>query len=229
MAGYTSSLPLDYFVRAVGKADVNYATTMQYPVVESVLNGEIAARALLLNCLTADYAPLWRECWLPEYAGFTWAKGDPRLPREAFAGKGATWCWDSPLRTDYARRQALVELDVLCSLALGLTLDQLQTVYRLGFSRLKACEDDTWYDVNGRVAFALNARPSTFDRKSFEAIKAVPAGTFALTYTDDTRPGGPRERTLEYVAPFDRCDRVEDYRTAWEFFLAKYGAKGVRA
>lgn len=230
MAGYTHSIPFDYFVRAAGKGHVNYATTMQYPVVDSVLNGEILARALLLNCLTVDYADLWRECWLAEYADFTWAKDDPRLPAGAFAGKDSTWTWDSPLRTDYARRQALVELDVLCSMALGLTLDQLQTVYRLDFSVLKSYEDDTYYDVNGRTVFSKKSLgPSVFSRPDFERIKGAASGTFPLTYTDDTQPGGPRERTIEYVAPFDKCDRVEDYRTAWKFFSSKYGMGGLDA
>ena len=30
-------------------------------------------------------------------------------------------------------------------------------------------------------------------------------------------------RTIEYVAPFDRCDREQDYETAWRFFEEKYG------
>lgn len=33
----------------------------------------------------------------------------------------------------------------------------------------------------------------------------------------------PREREIRYMAPFDRCDRVEDYRTAWAFFEREYG------
>ena len=198
---------------------------MQYPVVDSPLNPEISARALLLNCLTGDYAPLWHECWLPEYAGLSWAKADLRLPASAFAGKGRTWTWDSPLRTDYARRQALVELDVLCSLALGLTLEQLQTVYRLDFSVLKGYEDDTYYDANGHMVFSSKKElgPSVLDRKTFEPMKAAASGTFDHTYTDDTQPGGPRERTLVFEAPFDRCDRAADYAQAWAFFAAKYG------
>jgi hypothetical protein len=36
--------------------------------------------------------------------------------------------------------------------------------------------------------------------------------------TDDTLPGGPRERTIPYIAPFDTCDRETDYQTAWEFW-----------
>lgn len=44
------------------------------------------------------------------------------------------------------------------------------------------------------------------------------SGTVSRTIVDDTLPGGPFERTITYEAPFDRCDRVEDYRVAWEFF-----------
>ena len=43
-----------------------------------------------------------------------------------------------------------------------------------------------------------------FDRKEFELnMKDAPAGKkFYRTIMDDTMPGGPVERTIEYVAPF---------------------------
>jgi hypothetical protein len=44
------------------------------------------------------------------------------------------------------------------------------------------------------------------------------SGTAGRTITDDTLPGGVRERVITYVAPFDRCDREADYATAWSFF-----------
>ena len=44
------------------------------------------------------------------------------------------------------------------------------------------------------------------------------SGMVTRTDQDDTLPGGPRERVIEYVAPFDRCDREADYATAWKFF-----------
>jgi len=43
-------------------------------------------------------------------------------------------------------------------------------------------------------------------------------GTVKRTITDDTLPGGPREHVIEYVAPFDRCDREKDYATVWAAF-----------
>ena len=58
-------------------------------------------------------------------------------------------------------------------------------------------------------------------------MKDAPAGKkFYRTIMDDTMPGGPVERTIEYVAPFDRCDREQDYETAWKFFEEKYGKIG---
>lgn len=54
-------------------------------------------------------------------------------------------------------------------------------------------------------------------------MKDAPEGcVFARTITDDTMLGGPVERTVDYVAPFDRCDREKDYETAWKFFEEKY-------
>jgi hypothetical protein len=47
----------------------------------------------------------------------------------------------------------------------------------------------------------------------------VPDGTkVEMTVTDDTLPGGPRQVTRTFVAPFARTNREEDYRIAWAFF-----------
>ena len=38
---------------------------------------------------------------------------------------------------------------------------------------------------------------------------------------DDTLPGGPVRRTIQYGAPFSLADREEDYRTAWAHFASR--------
>jgi hypothetical protein len=49
----------------------------------------------------------------------------------------------------------------------------------------------------------------------WEQIKSKKSGTVERTITDNTLPGGPRQRTIIYEAPFDRCDREQDYETVW--------------
>lgn len=176
--------------------------------------------------LTKHYSSLWKNCWDEKYQLDSWAKQDSRLDNTHFAKLTPQWTWDTPLRTDYERRQALVEIDVLTAMALGMTLEQLKTIYRIQFPVLQSYEADTWYDANGRITFTNNRSlvGVGFDRKEFELnMKDAPAGKkFYRTIMDDTMPGGPMERTIEYVAPFDRCNREQDYETAWKFFETKY-------
>ncbi len=62
-----------------------------------------------------------------------------------------------------------------------------------------------------------------FSRKELDGIKEKPSGTVQRTITDDTLPGGPIERTIVYEAPFTKCDREEDYETAWKEFERRGG------
>jgi hypothetical protein len=187
-------------------------------------------RTLALNCLTTHYADLWSECWDESFRSQRWAKQDPRLPNSFFTQLTPTWQRDCALRSDYARRQALVEIDVLVAQALKLTLDELITIYRVQFPVMQQYERDTWYDQNGRIVFTASKGLTGvgFPRKGsgrgankttgWEDIQGMTSGTVSRTIVDDTLPGGPVERTITYEAPFDRCDRVGDYRVVWGYF-----------
>ena len=228
-SGELASIPYDFFIKATGKGDAKFSTLSLLPVVNGGMNDSIIIRTLLLNSLTKYYGKLWKHCYKPVFHRETWTKSDPRLRPERFTSLTDTWVWDAPLRTDYERRQALVEIDVLTAMALGMTLEQLKTIYRIQFPVLQQYEADTWYDANGRIVFTNNRGLTGvgFSRPEWESgIKGAPAGQkFYRTIIDDTMPGGPIERTIEYVAPFDRCDREQDYETAWKFFEEKYGKR----
>ena len=171
-----------------------------------------------------------------------WANSEPRLSSEFFAGLTREWHRDVALRTDYARRQALVEIDVLAAMALGLTLDELLTIYRVQFHVMRQYEADIWYDACGRIVFTASKGLPGVDlpRKAakgdtsyslctsdtdialgWEDIRHLSEGTVSRHMTDDTLPDGPIERTVEYHAPFDRCDREQDYRAAWNAFIER--------
>lgn len=180
-----------------------------------------------MNALSSKYDELIKNIDLAGFNDATWSKSDPRLDNKRFSTLTSEWTWDTPLRTDYERRQALVEIDVLTAMALGMTLEQLKTIYRIQFPVLQQYEADTWYDANGRIVFTTNRSlvGVGFDRKEWEGnVKGAPDGkVFTREIEDDTMPGGPVKRTIEYVAPFDKCDREQDYETAWKFFEKKYG------
>lgn len=243
LAATFSSIPFDFYVKSTGKSDILFDLASKLPLLnESIFALSMSERSLLLNCVTNHYANLWKTCFDTSFTHSTWSKSDPRLSPTRFTSLTPEWTWDTPLRTDYERRQALVEIDVLTAMALGMTLQQLKTIYRIQFPVLQSYEADTWYDANGRITFTNNRSLTGvgFTRPEWEnagavqpikrgdapwdgIIKHAPAGyVFARTITDDTMPGGPVQRTIEYAAPFDRCDREQDYETAWKFFKEKY-------
>lgn len=164
-------------------------------------------------------------------------KKDPRLNNNFFKNLTPHWQRDIALRSDYERRQALVEIDVLAAMALGLTLDELITIYRVQFPVMRQYEKDTWYDQNGRIVFTISKglvgvgfpRKGKKGEQGWEDIKDMKTGTVERTIIDDTMPGGPIERTIIYQAPFDRCDREEDYHTAWEAFEIRFAEQEVKS
>lgn len=222
-----ASLPYDYLIRALGKSNFLDDTAQKLPIPQSKYKNALIVRALLLNCLSNHYAELWNKVFVPEFTNESWAKEDSRLCTTAYSHLTDCWLATYPVKDDYSRHQLLVEIDVLSALSLGITLEQLKTIYRIQFPVHKNYESDTWYDANGRIAFTNNKSlvGVGFSRLEFEReMKNAPAEKkFYQTITDDTMPGGPVERTIEYVAPFDRCDREKDYETVWEFFEKKYG------
>ena len=111
------------------------------------------------------------------------------------------------------RRNVLVEIDALVALMLGVSIDDLCTIYRTQFAVLYGY--DHWeytYDANGRL---VPNSVLTVWRKKGDAI------------TEDERkavhPGSGVEYT--YELPFGTLDREADMRTAYAEFERRLAAE----
>ena len=224
IAGYEASIPYDFYVRCLGKNHVNYNTCMSLPVIHSKYDMAITNRVLLLNCLTNQYKELWEKCWDVRRKNDDWSVFDERLGSNPYKELDKVWSWNVPVRSDYQRRMLLVELDVLTSMAIGLTLDNLKDIYSIQFSVLQAYESDTWYDAEGKIVFTNNKSMSNvgLDRDTWNSICMMQTGEYKVKVVEDIFESGPQEREIIYKAPFAKCDRKHDYELVWQSFEKKY-------
>ncbi|MFC8918017.1 class I SAM-dependent DNA methyltransferase [Streptomyces sp. NPDC057116] len=212
-AGFWASLPIDYLLRITGRSHLQHteARKMPAPDPKHPLAPALLLRTLRLNSLTNHYAPLWEELFDPRWAGYEdWANPDWPGLTPLSAGLKPTWEYATPLRTERERRSALVELDALVSVWLGITADQLVAIYKTRFPILHHYEAKTWFDANGRkIAENFNTYgygQTKQDWLDFEAHLADPANT--------PPPAG-------YVGPFYKADREAEMRAAHAHFQAR--------
>lgn len=218
-SGLCSSIVYDFYIKSLGKGNLYESSLNSLPLnLNPELTSKISLRTLLLNCLTRPYSQFWKNQWKKNWQKEIWGREDPRL--KPFSSLTPEWTWDIPLRNYYERRQALVEIDVLTAMALGLTLDELILIYNVQFPVLQQNEDDTWYDQKGNIVFTCSKGLTGVgvDRATWKTIRELSAGE-RYTHTIDPKKSelyGGQE--VVYYAPFDGCDRVEDYQVAWGYF-----------
>ena len=234
-SGCCSSTIWDFYVKILKISDVRINRINSFPLgIADKYKPALFVRTLLLNCLTTAYADLWQEMWDAAYKQDTWSLDDNRL--KPFDQLHEDWAWDIPLRNYFERRQALVEIDVIAAMALGLTLEDLEMIYTIQFPVLQQNEADTWYDQKGNIVFTCSKGLTGvgLDRKrnaktgmlGWEDIRGeqIDSNTYAGTSPTHTHTIDPAKSELyggqqvTYYAPYTKCDRIADYRRAWAHF-----------
>ena len=228
LTALSASVPMDFYLKSIGAVNFHTSRLDSLPLgIESKYKSPLYSRALMLNCLSLEYAALWQKCYLDEYSRDSWSIIDERL--SPFSRLKGDWSIDSPLRNYFERRQALIEIDVITSFALGLSLNDLELIYSFQFPILQQNENDTWYDQTGNIVFtcSVGLKGVGLDRSQWEQIRgelSEDCMTFkgtSETYSHTIDPakselyGGQQ---VTYYAPYTKCNRIEDYKRAWAHF-----------
>ena len=210
--GFTNSLPFDFMIKSLGKGSVYANDIRRFSFLDFKMKKELVNR-VLLNYLTSKYYNnLIEQEWIGE---IHLSRSGQKLPE--VLNKEDLITGDINL-TRYLERQINIEIDVIVSIEMGLTLNQLLDAYKIMFPVLQQNEEDTWYDQKGNIVFTCSKGLNGvgLDRSDWDTIK-------------DMKEGKIYEHTIEkselyygekvtYYAPFERCDRVEDYKVAWAHF-----------
>lgn len=182
-AGVLSSVVSDFLLKVAGSGEVNFNVvgTMPAVAVDSKVGELVAERAAGLYCISEAFEDLWNVCF-----EVPWTSS--RLPVKAFA-----------------RRKIAVELDALVALVLGITADELCTIYRTQFPVLSGYERSDLYDLNGRKV------PGEMNRLFRQRGESL-----TLEERTWTHPQSKVEYVFEF--PFVSYDREEDMRQAYAHF-----------
>ena len=264
MCGVWCSLPADYFVKVSGKTDLHPEFIEKLPApLKHPAWRYLLLRTLRLNCLTRDFEPLWKalapltdpeDAWTPAFAGWPAlavgkrARAEAPHPADPQAGEEpitwdhagdlglSAWTMDTPLRSDYERRAALVETDALGAIMLGLTAEQLCLIYRAQFGVLRKYEHTMWFDSLGRqIAKHHQAYGVHQDKADHPTLMSYiqDMEDEGLDPATDQPPTtwyeeGPYTDFLSrYEAPFIKADREAEMTAAHAEFCRRLAAGGL--
>jgi hypothetical protein len=156
--------------------------------------------------MTKSFASFWRE-------NFSEAMREDELSSHEMwinAGDDKPWGhlsqeWDGavPLRLAAKRRQAMLEIDVLMAMSLGLSVDELVTIYRTQFPVMRRYEKEARLLDNGHIKYAS-------DDDSADETRLDPSSSVRPITQPSEENGKP-------------LDREGDYVTAYEHFKQRLG------
>jgi hypothetical protein len=214
-------MPYDYLVKISGQSHVQSEQIAKFPApLDHPAAKYILLRTLRLNCLTRDYAPVWEDLHEDGFGTDAWTTSFSDWP--SLGVTDSDWTMETPLRSDYERRAALVEIDALAALMLGLTADHLALMFRAQFSVLRKYEHTMYFDnVGQKIAkdhHAQGVKQGKDDYKLLQAyLKGEDCGDLLERY--EAHPDGETDPALGFIRP----DREAEMRSAYAEFALRLG------
>ncbi|KXO91395.1 Uncharacterised protein (plasmid) [Tsukamurella tyrosinosolvens] len=213
VAGLWSSIPFDYLVKVSGASKLNKEMADRFPApVEHVGHRALLFRIMRLTCLTRDYQPLWDALYEDGSADDSWTS--PFAGRVGELGVAEReWGMGTPLRTDFERRAALVEIDALAAIMLGLTAEYLALMFRAQFPVLRKYEYEMYFDAKGRkIAKDHHAHGVRQQKDDYKLLQAWMNGEDHGDLLDRYTPFAP---DADHDGPwFYKPDREAEMRAA---------------
>ncbi|MFD1377631.1 Eco57I restriction-modification methylase domain-containing protein [Micrococcus antarcticus] len=189
LAGFWSSIVVDFLCKAANIANFLPGFINGLPDIDNKNVARlIESRIARLYSLSGAYAPLIQSV----------------ENRNGPIGTPATNASD--------RRATQVEIDALAALGVGLTIDELCTIYRTQFPVLRGYEQNDLYDANGRK---VPGEMNKLYRQHGEDLSV------------EERTWIHPQSNVEYIFefPFQGFDREEDMRKAYAHFEKMFAEK----
>ncbi|BDQ21586.1 restriction endonuclease subunit M [Rhodococcus qingshengii] len=224
VAGLWASLPYDYMVKVSGRTGVQAELIDKFPApLEHAAAPMLMLRSLRLNCLTRDYSELWESVYLESFDDDFWAASIPNTC--SLGATGRIWTKESPLRLEIDRRAALVEIDALAALMLGISSEHLILLYRAQFPVLRKYEYEMYFDAKGRkIAKDHHAQGIKQQKEDYKLLQA---------YLDKEDCGDLLDRYVPFPADanhdepwFYKPNREAEMRIAYAEFERRLGLNG---
>jgi hypothetical protein len=220
-SSFSNSIVADFFMKVKGRSNIHEDDIGQLPLLNGAAIELANNRTLRLSSLTEAYSHIWNKLYKPTLNDDSFCL--PGINNTSEAGWSEltnTWDKSYALRTDFLRRQASLEIDVLAAIALGLKIEQLIQLYTVQFPIMKTYDEIDQYDSKGR-RLPNTTRKDAGAKELREELIDHDGNTFVTVNWEIDN--GNQAVTKTFYPPFKHVDRIEDYKTAYRVFSARLG------